>query len=307
VVYISHFLEEVRAIADDLTVLRDGRTVWTGTADALTDAQIISHMVGRDVAELFPSRRVPVREAVRLEAEGVRVEGRVEQASLRVRAGEIVGIAGLVGAGRTELLRGLMGLEERAVAGRLAVDGRAIAIDRMTPWDRLAAGLGYLSEDRKGEGLTLPMSIADNMTCTRYDSVSRRGVVDGRAQREQGQRWVDQLKVKARTPLQAVRTLSGGNQQKVAVGRLLHQQATVWLLDEPTRGVDVGSKVQLYEAIAQAADEGCAVVIVSSYLPELFGLCDSLAVMCRGTLTPTRPLAAWTPESVMAAAIGTPQ
>jgi ribose transport system ATP-binding protein len=231
----------------------------------------------------------------------------VEQASLRVRAGEIVGIAGLVGAGRTELLRGLMGLEERAVAGRLAVDGRAIAIDRMTPWDRLAAGLGYLSEDRKGEGLTLPMSIADNMTCTRYDSVSRRGVVDGRAQREQGQRWVDQLKVKARTPLQAVRTLSGGNQQKVAVGRLLHQQATVWLLDEPTRGVDVGSKVQLYEAIAQAADEGCAVVIVSSYLPELFGLCDSLAVMCRGTLTPTRPLAAWTPESVMAAAIGTPQ
>ncbi|BCS34328.1 sugar ABC transporter ATP-binding protein [Luteitalea sp. TBR-22] len=307
VVYISHFLEEVRAIADDLTVLRDGRTVWTGTVDALSDTQIISHMVGRDVAELFPTRRVPVGDTVRLEAEDVRVEGRVRQASLRVRAGEILGIAGLVGAGRTELLRGLMGLEDRPVHGRLAVDGRDVPVARKAPWERLAAGLGYLSEDRKGEGLTLPMSIADNMTCTRYGAISRRGILDGPAQRREGDRWIDVLKVKARTSAQAVRTLSGGNQQKVAVGRLLHQQATVWLLDEPTRGVDVGSKVQLYEAIARAADQGCAVVMVSSYLPELFGLCDSLAVMSRGTLTPARPLAEWTPESVMAAAIGTAQ
>ena len=122
-----------------------------------------------------------------------------------------------------------------------------------------------------------------------------------------GQRLLDRLRVKARTPLQSVQTLSGGNQQKVALARLLHQDATVWLLDEPTRGVDVGSKVHLYEAIAEAADAGCAVVIVSSYLPELFGLCDSLAVMSRGQLTPARPLAEWTPESVMAAAIGAGQ
>jgi len=307
VVYISHFLEEVRAIADDLSVLRDGRTVWTGTADALTDSQIISHMVGRDVAELFPPRQRPPTDTVRLLAEGVVVEGRVREATLHVRAGEVLGIAGLVGAGRTELLRGLMGLEERPVRGRLAVNGRAVPIETRAPWSRLNAGLGYLSEDRKGEGITLPMSLADNITCTRYDAVSRRGVIDGRAQRAQGQRWLDRLKVKARTPLQAVRTLSGGNQQKVALGRLLHQDATVWLLDEPTRGVDVGSKVHLYEAIAEAADAGCAVVIVSSYLPELFGLCDSLAVMSRGQLTASRPLADWTPESVMAAAIGRAQ
>ena len=307
VVYISHFLEEVRAIADDLTVLRDGRTVWTGTADALTDAQIISHMVGRDVADLFPTRRGAAAPDVRLEAEHVAVEGRVREASLRVHAGQILGIAGLVGAGRTELLRGLMGLEDRRVSGRLRVNGRDVPLEAGAPWRRLAAGLGYLSEDRKGEGLTLPMSLADNMTCTRYGAVSRHGVVDARAQRAAGQRWLERLEVKARTPLQAVRTLSGGNQQKVALARLLHQQASVWLLDEPTRGVDVGSKVQLYEAIAEAADDGCAVVLVSSYLPELFGLCDTLAVMSRGQLTPARPLNEWTPESVMAAAIGSPQ
>ncbi len=303
VVYISHFLEEVRTIADDLSVLRDGRTVWTGAADALADAEIIGHMVGRDVADLFPARRSGPGEAVRLDAQDVAVEGRVGAASLRVRAGEILGIAGLVGAGRTELLRALMGLEARRVSGRLRVDGRDLPVSEKAPWQRLAAGLGYLSEDRKGEGLTLPMSLADNMTCTRYDTVSRRGVMDGRAQRAAGQRWLDRLRVKAGTPLQAVRTLSGGNQQKVALARLLHQDASVWLLDEPTRGVDVGSKVQLYEAIAEAADAGCAVVLVSSYLPELFGLCDSLAVMSRGRLTPPRPLQAWTPESVMAAAI----
>ena len=304
VVYISHFLEEVRELADDLTVLRDGRTVWTGAVTALDDAGIIAHMVGRDVAELFPTRRSGPTGDVRLAAEAISVEGRVRGASLQVRAGEVLGIAGLVGAGRTELLRGVMGLERRAVSGRLTVDGRDLPVAERSPWARLAAGLGYLSEDRKGEGLTLPMSLADNMTCTRYDTVSRRGVIDQAAQRTAGQTWLERLRVKARTPLQAVRTLSGGNQQKVALGRLLHQEATTWLLDEPTRGVDVGSKVQLYEAIARAADEGRAIVIVSSYLPELFGLCDSLAVMCRGQLSPTRPLAEWTPESVMAAAIG---
>ncbi len=307
VVYISHFLEEVRAIADDLSVLRDGRTVWTGPAAALTDAQVIGHMVGRDVAELFPTRQQRPTGSILLDAEDISVEGRVADASLQVRAGEVLGIAGLVGAGRTELLRGLMGLDPRPVRGRLAVDGHDIEVGRKAPWARLAAGLGYLSEDRKGEGLTLPMSLADNLTCTHYPSVSRRGFIDDREQQARGQRLLDRLKVRAQTPRQAVRTLSGGNQQKVALGRLLHQQATVWLLDEPTRGVDVGSKVHLYEAIAAAADAGCAVVIVSSYLPELFGLCDTLAVMSRGRLTPAAPLAAWTPESVMAAAIGAPQ
>ncbi len=304
VVYISHFLEEVRAIADDVTVLRDGRTVWSGPIGDVTDAQIIGHMVGRDVADLFPVRQAPPGTDVRLELEDVSVAGRVREASLHVRAGEVVGLAGLVGAGRTELLRGVMGLDDREVSGRLRVDGRDIPLAARAPWQRLSAGLGYLSEDRKGEGLMLPQSLADNMTCTRYGSVSRHGVIDRRQQLEASGRLLERLRVKARTPAQPVGTLSGGNQQKVALGRLLHQDARVWLLDEPTRGVDVGSKVQLYEAIAAAADAGCGIVLVSSYLPELFGLCDSLAVMSRGRLTPVRPLREWTPETVMAAAVG---
>jgi ribose transport system ATP-binding protein len=305
VVYISHFLEEVRALADDVTVLRDGRTVWTGGIQDVTDAQIIGHMVGRDVSELFPPR--PARDEAApevLRVEHLAAPPAVRDVSLTVRRGEILGIAGLVGAGRTEFLRALMGLGEARAAGTVQVEGRPVDVRPATPWARLARGIGYLSEDRKGEGLTLPMSVGDNITCTRYESCSRYGVIATGLQSAQATRWIDRLGVKARTPLQAVRTLSGGNQQKVALARLMHQQARVWLLDEPTRGVDVGSKVQLYEAIAAAAAEGQGIVLVSSYLPELFGTCHSLAVMRRGTLSPTRPIEDWTPERVMAEAVG---
>lgn len=305
VVYISHFLEEVRALADSVTVLRDGRTVWTSAIGDVTDAQVIGHMVGRDVSELFPPRRPADSSAAEvLRVEHVSAPPAVRDVSLTVRAGEILGIAGLVGAGRTEFLRALMGLGEARADGAVQVGGKRIDVRPPSPWTRLARGLGYLSEDRKGEGLTLPMSVGDNITCTRYASCSRYGVIVSAAQRAQATTWIERLGVKVRTPDQAVRTLSGGNQQKVALARLLHQRAQVWLLDEPTRGVDVGSKVQLYEAIAAAAAEGQSIVLVSSYLPELFGVCHSLAVMRRGMLSPTRPIEAWTPESVMAEAVG---
>src|SRR5690606_14593072 len=172
-----------------------------------------------------------------------------------------------------------------------------------TPWTRLARGVGYLSEDRKGEGLTLPMSVGDNIVCTRYDACSRVGVIRTGTLAAHAARWIERVGIRTKSPWQPVRTLSGGNQQKVALARLLHQQARVWLLDEPTRGVDVGSKVQLYDAIAAAAAEGCAIVFVSSYLPELFGMCQSLAVMSRGTLSAARPIEGWTPEDVMTAAV----
>jgi ribose transport system ATP-binding protein len=305
VVYISHFLEEVRAIADTVTVLRDGRTVWSGAVDAIDDAGIIGHMVGRDVAELFPARvSGPDDQRECLRVEGFAAPPAVRDVSLRVRAGEILGIAGLVGSGRTEFLRALMGLQGGRATGRVSVEGNPLDVSAATPWTRLSAGIGYVSEDRKGEGLTLPMSLSDNITCTRYATCSRSGVIDPSAQQAQARRWLDRLRVKAGTPAQAVRTLSGGNQQKVALARLLHQDARVWLLDEPTRGVDVGSKVQLYEAIADAADQGRGIVLVSSYLPELFGMCDALAVMRRGVLSAARPVAAWTPEAVMAEAVG---
>jgi ribose transport system ATP-binding protein len=162
-----------------------------------------------------------------------------------------------------------------------------------------------VSEDRKGEGLALPLSIADNLCATRPQR-SRVGMIDLARQTERTRHWIRELRVRARSASQAVRSLSGGNQQKVAIGRLLHQEADVLLLDEPTRGIDIGSKADVYDIIARQAAAGRAILIVSSYLPELFGLCDRLAVMCRGRLSPARPIAEWTPERVLATAIGEP-
>jgi ribose transport system ATP-binding protein len=172
------------------------------------------------------------------------------------------------------------------------------------PVERLADGLGYLSEDRKGEGLTLPLSVADNVTMTRFSSCARRGILDAALQREQAAARAGALQVRMRDPGQPARTLSGGNQQKVAFARLVHQEADVLLLDEPTRGIDVASKGQIYEAIAAAAARGKAVLMVSSYLPELLGVCDRLAVMSRGRLGEARAVDEWTPESIMEEAIG---
>jgi ribose transport system ATP-binding protein len=204
-----------------------------------------------------------------------------------------------MGSGRTELIRAIFGLDPMT-GGRVTVGGAPVA---RTIQDRLAAGIGYLSEDRKGEGLALTMSLADNITVTRYSSCATRGWLSLGNQRRQAARWIQALGVKARTPDQAAQTLSGGNQQKVALARLMHQEADILLLDEPTRGIDIGSKAQIYDVVARAADAGKAVLMVSSYLPELFGLCDRLAVMSRGRLSPARPITEWTPETVLHAAI----
>ena len=173
-----------------------------------------------------------------------------------------------------------------------------------TPAMRLIEGVGYLSEDRKGDGLTLNQSIADNVTVTRFDSCSRLGWLNLSAQRKQAEQLVNALKIKTHGVQQETGALSGGNQQKVIVARLLHQDADVLLLDEPTRGIDIGSKAQVYETIAACAAQNKAVLMVSSYLPELFGMCDRLAVMSRGKLSEVKPINEWTPESVLQAAIG---
>ena len=302
VVYISHFLEEVREIADRYTVLRDGRSVATGRLAGTTNDALIAHMVGRPVDALFPERAPAPQADVLADVVDLSAPPAVRKASIQLRRGEILGIAGLVGSGRTETIRALMGLD-RSEGGEVRLHGRRIARSA-PPRTRLAAGLGYLSEDRKGEGLALGLSLADNITCTRYESCATHGWLRLGAQRQQARRWLETLAIKARTPRQPVRTLSGGNQQKVALARLLHQEADVLLLDEPTKGIDIGSKVEIYRAIVASAARGAGVVMVSSYLPELFGVCHTLAVMSRGRLTPARPVEAWTPHSVMEAAIG---
>ena len=303
VVYISHFLEEVREIADRYTVLRDGRTVDTGVLFATTDERIVAQMVGREMARLFPERPARTIGDVVLSVTDLAAPPRLVNASFELRRGEILGIAGLVGSGRTELVRALFGLGG-AASGRIVVNGKPVDAHHGKPAARLREGFGYVSEDRKGEGLALPLSVADNLTATRLAAFSRRGGwIDLDAQRDGARRWIEALGIRTRSPDDAVRTLSGGNQQKVAVGRLLHQDAEVLLLDEPTRGIDIGSKAQVYEIISRCADQGKSVLVVSSYLPELFELCDRIAVMNRGRLSPARPVSQWTPESVLEAAI----
>ena len=305
IVYISHFLEEVRQIADRYTVLRDGRTVGTGTIGGTTNDQLITLMVGRSAEGLFPTRHPPRDAETVLSVRGLSAPPRLREASFDLRAGEIFGIAGLLGSGRTELVRALYGLES-ADSGTVELHGTARPARQTSAAQRVRQGVGYVSEDRKGEGLALPLSIADNLCATRPQR-SRAGILDLTRQAERTRHWIRELRVRARSASQPVRSLSGGNQQKVAIGRLLHQEADILLLDEPTRGIDIGSKADVYETIARQAAAGRAILIVSSYLPELFGLCDRLAVMCRGRLSPARLIGDWTPERVLAAAIGEPE
>jgi ribose transport system ATP-binding protein len=300
IIYISHALEELQRVADRYTVLRDGISVASGALADTTRAQLIEAMVGRPLAELFPARRTAPGETL---LELTDVAGRVlpRAASLTLRRGEILGIAGLVGAGRSELLRALFGLEPVA-RGEIKVAG--LVDHGLPPWTRLARGMGLLSEQRKEEGLALELSVADNLTLPALDACSRWGVIDRAAQRALVMRFAERLRIRCDDAQRAVGTLSGGNQQKVALARLLLCDVELLLLDEPTRGVDVGSKTEIYRLLSELAEAGKAILLVSSYLPELFGVCDRLAVMQRGQLGAARRLQDWTQAEVMREATG---
>jgi ribose transport system ATP-binding protein len=300
VVYISHFLEEVETVADRFTVLRDGQAVGGGTVGGVPRERIIELMVGRAVEEQYP--RVPhaAGEPV-LELTDLCGEDLPAGVSLTLHRGEILGVAGIVGSGRTEMLRAVYGLDP---VRRGTVKVHAVVNAAADPADRIGQGVGLLSEDRKEEGLSLGQSLADILALSRLSPYSRFGLLDRGRLRRAVADLLATLGVRHRDPDQPVGELSGGNQQKVALARLLHQDADVLLLDEPTRGVDVGSKAEIYRLVGQLAAAGKAVLVVSSYLPELFGVCDRLAVMCRGRLTAARPAAEWIPEQVIAAATG---
>lgn len=299
VLYISHFLEDLERIADRYVVLRDGRTVAAGDMAEVTLEQIAERMVGRAVGELF-TRTESAPGEVLLELDGLAGVGKPTDASLTLRRGEVLGIAGLVGAGRTELLRAVFGLDP-VLRGSIRVGAH---VGPASPSRRLREGVGFVSEDRKGEGLALSMSVADNLTLTKLEGLGRWGLVRRRAQNAAATRWIDELGVRCQGPEQPVGRLSGGNQQKVALGRLLYHGVDVLLLDEPTRGVDIASKATLYALIDRARRAGKGVLVVSSYLPELLGMCDRIAVMRRGRLGAARPRDAWTEESIMIEAVG---
>ncbi len=289
VIYISHFIEEVKRIADRLTVLRDGMVVGSGEVATTSTDKIISMMVGREVKDLYPrSPRKPGE--VILELKNLAGAAKPQSASLKLRRGEVFGIAGLVGAGRTELLRALFGLDPvRSGEIKLGVySGPAC------PHTRWSQGAGLLSEDRKEEGLAVSLSIADNVTLSKLKGFGPLGTVIPQRQEKATNRWIKDLAIRCKSSKDPVVSLSGGNQQKVAMARLLQHDVDVLLLDEPTRGIDVAAKALIYKIIDELAagpeisgKPPKAVLLVSSYLPELMGVCDRIAVMCRGRLGPT--------------------
>jgi len=295
VIYISHFLEEVQALSDRYTVLRDGRSVGSGRTVDTTIDRIAELMVGRQVNELYiRSARQPGE--VALEVRELAGPFKPVSASLQLRRGEVLGLAGLVGAGRSELLRAIFALD-KVRSGSVRVGVHAGPASPLLRWRQ---GLGLLSEDRKSEGLALNLSLEHNLTLPRLEALIRPAALAAETRR-----WVEKLGVRCAGPGQAVGSLSGGNQQKVALGRLLRNGADVLLLDEPTRGVDIGAKQNIYRLINELAGSGKAVLMVSSYLPELLGTCDRIAVMCRGVLGPARPAAECTEHQIMLAATGT--
>jgi ribose transport system ATP-binding protein len=298
ILYISHFLGEVRRVADDYTVLRDGQVVASGQMSDATNDDLVTAMAGHSVQSETRAARPPGEELLSVQdLSGDRLPVR---AGFSLSRGEVLGIAGLVGSGRTELFRAIFGLD-RVRSGRLRVaafDGPA------RPTRMLERGVGLVSEDRAREGLALGLSVAENLTLSRLGPIKRRGFLSPTRERGVARRWLTELGIRAQGPDQRVGELSGGNQQKVALARLLHHDVDVLLLDEPTRGIDVRSRVQIHRLIDELCARGKAVLMVSSHLDELCAVCDRIAVMRRGVLGPARPAAGLSERDLLREAAG---
>ncbi|HET7397387.1 MAG TPA: sugar ABC transporter ATP-binding protein [Intrasporangium sp.] len=297
--YISHRLEEIEQIADRVTVMRDGAVVAHRLSASTPLPELVRLMVGRSIEEEFPTRPAAAGDDL-LEVEGLVVPGKVDGVSLTVRAGEVLGVFGLVGAGRTQLLRGVFGMEPKA-SGTVRVAGREVGIT--TPREAIRAGLALVPEERHAQGLVLGMSVRDNICLASLRECSRLGVLSGQRTARLADDQIRKLRVKLRDSDVHVGTLSGGNQQKVVIARALAAGSRVLLLDEPTRGVDVGAKIEIYELINTLSREGKAVVVVSSELPEILGLSDRVAVMRQGRISLVVDRAAADPETLLSAAL----
>ena len=281
IIYISHRLEEVMEVCDRATIMRDGRNVTHMNVKDTNLDEIIRYMVGRELKEKFPKIHIPLGEEL-LRVENLNAGPQVRNVSLSVRAGEILGIAGLVGAGRTETARALFGMD-RKQSGTVYVAGKPVEIRR--PLDAIRAGFGFATEDRKGEGLVLTMNVGQNITLATLDQFQRGGKLNLSKEKEVVLSYIDRMNIKTPSHLQLARNLSGGNQQKVVLAKWLLSQSRVIIFDEPTRGIDVGAKIEVYNIINELIRQGAAVVMISSELPEVLGMSDRVAVMCQGEIT----------------------
>jgi len=303
IIYVSHRLEEVFRLSNRITVLRDGQDVGTSATGELNEPQVIARMVGREVSQLFPvSHRAPGEVALEVRhlcANDIRVPGKmaVNDVSFSVRRGEVLGIAGLVGSGRTEMLMSIFGAFPGRVSGEMLVDSKPARITR--PADAIACGIGFLTEDRKRSGLVPDQTVLANMTLAALRRLSRKLFTDESREIAAGGPLFDRLRIKAPSLFSLTGTLSGGNQQKVVLAKWLMNQTRVLFLDEPTRGIDVGAKQEIYGMISELAGAGLAIVMVSSELPEVLGLSDRILVMRQGRITGEFTRDEASPEAVM--------
>ncbi len=298
VLYISHRLDEIVRIADRVTVMRDGEVVQTLEGDEINEREIVRLMVGREIENLYPRADVETGEVV-LQVEGISRPGVLDDCSFEVRAGEIVGFAGLVGAGRTELARAVFGADPIA-SGQIMVDGHEVTIK--SPRHAIAVGIGYLTEDRQREGLALQLPIEQNITLARIPESFK--MIDRRHERRTAERRCDELDIRTPSVRKHVEALSGGNQQKVVVAKWLETEARVLFFDEPARGVDVGAKAELFRLMGDLAGDGRAVVLISSYLPELINMCDRILVLRDGRIVGEVQRSDFSQERLVALATG---
>ena len=275
IIYISHKMEEVYTITDQITVLRDGASIATWNTKEATNDMVVKAMVGRELTEQYPKRKVEIGDTI-LELKNFTQEGVFENISFKLRRGEILGLVGLVGAGRTETMQALLGFT-KPYSGEVYLKGQKVEFKK--PVDAIKNGLAYVTEDRKGEGLVLPMSIAHNITLPSMKELSRKIFIKQKEEKDRVGKEITDLKVKTTSPNLAVKNLSGGNQQKVVLAKWMLKNPDVIIFDEPTRGIDVGAKAEIYKLMNEFVAEGKAIIMISSELPEAMGMSDRILVL----------------------------
>ncbi|PSS64491.1 D-xylose ABC transporter ATP-binding protein [Ensifer sp. NM-2] len=301
VVYVSHKLDEVFEIADTVTVLRDGRHISTKPIGEHTHDTLVHDMIGRRIENLFPRQRGAVGTKVALSVQGLSTPRKLKDVTFEARAGEVLGFFGLMGAGRTELAKAIVGFDPIS-AGTIVVDGKVLAPHNTSRGVKL--GIGLLSEDRKTEGLMGELPVYQNASLASLQGFASGGFVDAAREKKAVQEYVDLFRIKTPSLFQQIKNLSGGNQQKVLIARWLMRGLKVIVVDEPTRGIDVGAKSEIFTLIDRLASEGLAVVMMTSEMPELLGLSDRIVVMCEGRITATMSRDDATQENILNAAIG---
>jgi rhamnose transport system ATP-binding protein len=300
IIYISHRLEEVFEIADRVTVLRDGHLVDTKLVSEVNQGQLVSMMVGRTLDTLFPKEEAEIGEPI-LRVKNLSCKGLVADASFEVRRGEILGLAGLVGAGRSELAQVLFGIYP-AESGTVEINGRRVSI--RSPRQAMAVGLAYVPEDRQRQGLVLPMTVRDNITMAILETLTRFGFISYNAEEKVAKNYVERLQIRTPALSQLAMNLSGGNQQKIVVSKWLAGKPKVLILDEPTRGIDVGAKAEIHRLMSQLAQQGLGIVMISSELPEILGMSDRILVVRKNTIAGEYTRAEATQEKIITTAMG---